>query len=54
MESFYYAFGGADLYLTLDLPDVATAAAISMSIKQIAKANGLPTVVRPDHICFGS
>ena len=32
LESFYYAFGGADLYLTFDLPDVATAAAISMSI----------------------
>ena len=32
LESFYYAFGGADLYLTFDLPDVATAAAISLSI----------------------
>lgn len=32
LESFYYAFGGADLYMTLDLPDTATAAAISLSI----------------------
>ena len=32
LESFYYAVGGADRYLTFDLPDVATAAAISLSI----------------------
>ena len=32
LESFYYAFGGADLYMTFDLPDTATAAAISLSI----------------------
>lgn len=32
LESFYYAFGGSDLYLTLDLPDIATAAAVSLSI----------------------
>lgn len=32
LESFYYAFGGADLYMTFDLPDAATAAAISLSI----------------------
>ena len=32
LESFYYAFGGADLYLTFDLPDAATAAAVSLSI----------------------
>ena len=32
LESFYYAFGGADLYLTFDLPDAATAAAISLNI----------------------
>ena len=32
LESFYYAFGGADLYVTFDLPDTATAAAISLSI----------------------
>ena len=32
LESFYYAFGGTDLYMTFDLPDTATAAAISLSI----------------------
>lgn len=32
LESFYYAFGGSDLYLTFDLPDTATAAALSLSI----------------------
>lgn len=33
LGSFYYAFRGADLYLTFGLPDVATAASISMSIR---------------------
>ena len=32
LESFYYAFGGTDLFLTYDLPDTATAAAISLTI----------------------
>ena len=32
LESFYYAFGGADLYLIFDLPDTATAAAVSIAI----------------------
>lgn len=32
LEAFYYAFGGADLYMIFDLPDAATAAAISLSI----------------------
>ena len=32
LESFYYAFGGADLYLTFDLPDAATAAAVSIAV----------------------
>ena len=32
LESFYYAFGGADLYMVLDLPDATTAAAISLAI----------------------
>ncbi len=32
LESFYYAFGGSDLYMTFDLPDSATAAAISLNI----------------------
>lgn len=32
LEAFYYAFGGADLYVIFDLPDAATAAAISLAI----------------------
>ena len=32
LESFYYAFGGPDLYMVFDLPDATTAAAISLVI----------------------
>ena len=32
LESFYYAFGGSDLYMIFDLPDTSTAAALSLSI----------------------
>ena len=32
LESFYYGLGGSDLYMIFDLPDAATAAAISISI----------------------
>ena len=32
LESFYYAFGGTDLYLTFNLPDTATATAVSLTI----------------------
>ena len=32
LESFYYAFGGADLYMVFDLPDATTAAAVSLVI----------------------
>ncbi len=32
LESFYYAFGGTDLYLTFELPDTATASAVSLRI----------------------
>ena len=32
LESFYYAFAGTDLYLTFELPDTATASAVSLSI----------------------
>ena len=32
LESFYYAFGGTDLYMTFNLPDTATATAVSLSI----------------------
>ncbi len=32
VEGFYYAFGDTDLYIICDLPDDATAAAVSLNI----------------------
>ena len=32
MESFYFAFGGADVYIVCDMPDVASAMAISLAV----------------------
>lgn len=32
MEAFYFAFGDADVYIICDIPDVASAAAISLTI----------------------
>jgi uncharacterized protein with GYD domain len=32
LESFYFAFGGADVYAVAELPDAATALAVSMTI----------------------
>src|SRR2546421_8297572 len=32
LESYYYAFGDADVYLIADLPDAATAAALSLTV----------------------
>ena len=32
VESLYYAFGKSDLYITADLPDDATATAVSLNI----------------------
>jgi uncharacterized protein with GYD domain len=37
MESFYFAFGGEDVYIVFDLPDNVTAAAVSMN----AAASGM-------------
>ena len=34
LEAFYYAFGGSDVYLIVDLPDAATAAALSLAVNQ--------------------
>lgn len=38
MEAFYYAFGADDLYIIVDLPDDASAAAASM---EVAKAGAI-------------
>jgi uncharacterized protein with GYD domain len=32
MESFYYAFGEADVFIVCDLPDSTTAAALSLAV----------------------
>ncbi len=32
MEAFYYAFGDADVYVILDLPDLASAVALSLAV----------------------
>jgi uncharacterized protein with GYD domain len=32
LESFYFAFGETDVYIVVDLPDAASAAAISLSV----------------------
>ena len=32
MEAFYFAFGGADVYVIVDVPDEAAAAAVSMTV----------------------
>lgn len=34
LEAFYYAFGGSDVLLIVDLPDAVTAAAISLAVNQ--------------------
>lgn len=34
LEAFYYAFGRTDVYLIVDVPDAATAAALSLAVNQ--------------------
>ena len=35
LEAFYYAFGESDLYMIADLPDDASAAAVSLAISAV-------------------
>ena len=35
LESFYFAFGEADVYVVADLPDTATAAAMSLAVNAL-------------------
>jgi uncharacterized protein with GYD domain len=44
MESFYFAFGDDDVYVTADLPDNVTAAAIALAVNSTGAVN-LKTVV---------
>lgn len=34
IESFYFAFGGTDFFVVVDLPDSASAAALSLAVNQ--------------------
>ena len=38
LESFYFAFGGVDSYVIVDLPDNATAAAAALAVNQSGAA----------------
>ncbi|MEA2506639.1 MAG: hypothetical protein QOH48_1257 [Actinomycetota bacterium] len=44
MESFYFAFGEADVYVTFDLPDNASAAAVALAVNS-ATTTHLQTIV---------
>lgn len=44
MESFYFAFGDDDAYVTIELPDNATAASVALAVNSSEAAN-VKTVV---------
>jgi uncharacterized protein with GYD domain len=39
VEAFYYAFGGTDLFVIADLPDNASAAALSLAVNATGAVN---------------
>jgi uncharacterized protein with GYD domain len=39
LESFYFAFGGIDAYVTADLPDNVAAAALALAVNQAGGAS---------------
>jgi uncharacterized protein with GYD domain len=45
LESFYFAFGDVDAYVTCDLPDTTTAAAIALAVNQAGRASTSTTVL---------
>jgi uncharacterized protein with GYD domain len=45
LESYYFAFGGEDFYLTADFPDNASAAALSLAVSASGAANTKVTVL---------
>ena len=45
LETFYYAFGDADAILIVDLPDAATAAAVSIAIGASGAVGSKTTVL---------
>jgi len=51
VEAFYFAFGGADICVIVDLPDHATAAALSIAVGAAGTINVTTTVlVDPEDI----
>jgi uncharacterized protein with GYD domain len=45
IEAFYYAFGGDDLIVIIDMPDEATAAAVSLTVAASGSASLKTTVL---------
>lgn len=45
VESFYFAFGGSDVYITIDVPDNTTAAAVAMTVRAAGALAAVETVV---------
>ena len=45
VEAFYFAFGGTDVYVIIDVPDNATAAAISLTVGASGAMAGRTTVL---------
>jgi uncharacterized protein with GYD domain len=51
LESFYFAFGGTDGYVVLDLPDNATAAAASIAVNAAGAATSeVVVLLTPEEI----
>ena len=45
MESFYYAFGSDDVYVIVDLPDLATMTALSLGVASSGSISNVNTTV---------
>ncbi len=51
IESFYFAFGGTDVYVVADLPDNAAAAAVALTVSAGGGANVRTVVLlTPDEV----
>ena len=50
MESFYFAFGDSDVYIVVDMPDVASAMAISLAVNSsgAGKVKTIPLISPED------
>jgi uncharacterized protein with GYD domain len=44
LESFYFAFGDADVYVTVDMPDNVAATAVALAVNQSGAATGKAVV----------